>query len=74
MEYTYREARLRLEEAGYGANEAQIILDDLAHWFGWDQVKSWSYWADGCLYYLTYMGVVSGQPRYKSDLVREVVP
>jgi hypothetical protein len=69
VEHSYREARLRLEESGYGANEAQDILDDLAHWYGWEpgKEKSFGYRADGHICYLTYMGVVSGQPRFKSE-------
>lgn len=29
---SYRQARDTLTEAGHGANQAQDILDDLAHW------------------------------------------
>lgn len=52
---SYREARLELQEAGHGANGAQLILEDLAHWG--PGVRSWSYKRPGwALAWLTFAG------------------
>lgn len=60
--YTWREAREVLTVDGHDANFAQYILDDLAHWGAGS--KKWSYRAGSEVRYLSYAGVVNGQPCY----------
>jgi hypothetical protein len=62
MGMSWRQAREALTDSGRGANEAQDILDDLAHF----PDRSFSYAADGGVRWLSYAGLEAGQPVYAS--------
>lgn len=62
----WRQAREALMESGRGANHAQDILDDLAHWG--ERVKGWSYRTPDGIRWLYYAGLDGdGQPRFEAS-------
>jgi hypothetical protein len=64
---TWRQAREALTDDGRGVNDAQGILDDLAHFPG----RQWSYRAADGVRWLTYAGPdAAGQPVYISSRER----
>jgi hypothetical protein len=55
MELTWKQAREALTADGRPANDAQDVLDDLAHW-GVGSGRAWSYKTPDGVRWLTYAG------------------